>query len=304
MPAARRGGDDHLAAGDRRHRRQPLEPGAVGPPGRVIVEVDDEARRTGTRLPPGPSEKGADRRLAQHRRQGQDEAEPVAMAEPDLQRADRTQRRPGDDPAVAVGQRAVAPLDQAQHGIGDELAVDGAEALARALPRHRHEVAAAPAIVRGDAGDEHRRQAAGGGGRVEPGLEPPAAVPALAPRDLGGERRIEPGDARIPVEQVLPVMRDQQRVAPRCAAVIAGRQIDEDPLGHPQLRRRQQEALEAVRRVRAAGSGGCRPQQHAQRHRCRRHRRRRAHPAAAAASSRRCSSTPCERKPRVKGRLT
>ena len=148
------------------------------------------------------------------------------MAEADLQGADATQRRAADTPAASLGDAAIPTVHRRYHGLDDELAVLGAAAFRRAVPRHGDQVAAAQAVVGGNADHDERRQAAVRHCAVELRIQTPAAVPAFPHGDLGRERRIELGGKRVPVEQVVTVVEVEDRVAavsPRSRSPAAGR---------------------------------------------------------------------------------
>ena len=154
-------------------------------------------------------------------------------------------------PAAAPGQGPEARVDRRDDGQGDEVGVLRAARLRGAIPGDGRQVAAAHAVVGGGADHDHRRQGALGLRPIEPGIQAPAAVPVFARADLRGQRRVEAGGRRVPVEQILAVVEVEDGVAPPVRAIVAGRQIDEDPLRALERRCGQGEALEAVRGGRA-----------------------------------------------------
>ena len=113
------------------------------------------------------------------------------------------------------------------HSLNDKLAVLGAVAFRRSVPRHGHQVATAQPVVGGDADYDERRQATARHRAVELRIQTPAAVPAFPHGDLGRERRIELRRKRIPVEQVLTVVEVEDRVATGRLATVARRQVDQ-----------------------------------------------------------------------------
>ena len=177
------------------------------------------------------------------------------MREADRQRADPAERGAADAAAAPVGHEAVARLGRRDHVARDEVAIGRAAGLVGAGPRHRGEIAAAHAVVRGDADHDERRQLPRGERLVELTVEAPAAVPGLASCDLQRERRVEVGRRWVPLEQVVAVVEVERGVAAPGRAVVAWRQVDQHLLRALERRRRQREALEAVRGVGTIGGG-------------------------------------------------
>ena len=127
----------------------------------------------------------------------------------------------------------------------DEIAVLRASAFPRTGPGDGDEIATAHAVG-GDADDDQRRHAPLRNRSIELSVETPTAVPPLARRDLRREGWLKARGRWSPVEQVVAVVELERGAAPRRRAVVAGRQLDQDPLSAFQRGREHLKSLEAV----------------------------------------------------------
>ncbi len=239
---------DQLAAKWHGSARQGAQPdGALGA-NPVVVQIDQHGLRPVRPAGrPGAGQIARDRRVAQHRRHRQDPAEDGGVSEADLEGADAAERGTGNRPAAPVRPGQVALVDDRHHLLGDERAIGGTLGIRSTRPSHRHQIVVAKAIIGGDADNDRRRQQAGLHRVVQLAIEPPAAIPALAPGEVQGNRRRQLRRQRIPVEQILAVVEIDDRIATLIAA-IAGRQVDQEPLLASECSRLERQAVEPLGR--------------------------------------------------------